>query len=67
MKDELSHKVAKGFVLFFFAGFCALWAQNSGHNAWGWFFLGLLFSIITVTVLLYKNAEDRLRSTSSSP
>jgi len=67
LKDELSHKIAKGFVLFLFGGFCALWAQNSGRNAWGWFFLGLLFNIITVTVLLYKNAEDRLRSPSRRP
>ena len=42
-----------------FGAFCALWAQNTGRNAWLWFFLGLFFSVITVIVLLAKNANDR--------
>jgi Na+/melibiose symporter-like transporter len=46
-------------VLILFGAFCALWAQNTGRNAWSWFFLGLAFSVITVAVLLFKNAEDR--------
>ena len=50
-----------GGVLFLFAAFCALWAQNTGRNAWLWFFLGLLFSVITVLVLLAKNSEDLKR------
>ena len=41
-----------------FAAFCALWAQNTRRSAWLWFFLGLLFSVITVIVLLYKNSQD---------
>ena len=48
-------------ALFLFGAFCALWAQNTGRSAWLWFFLGLLFSVITVLFLLAKNAED-LRS-----
>lgn len=37
-----------------------LLAQDSdSRNAWLWFFLGLLFSVITVLVLLYKNSQDR--------
>jgi hypothetical protein len=47
-----------GITLFLFGAFCALWAQNSGRNSWLWFFLGLFFSIITVLVLLVKNAGD---------
>jgi hypothetical protein len=39
--------------------FCALWAQNSGRNPWLWFFSGLVFSVVAVLVLLYKNANDR--------
>ena len=45
--------------LFLFGAFCALWAQNTGRNPWLWFFLGLLFSVITILVLLSKNSEDR--------
>ena len=48
-----------GLVLFLFGGFCAIWAQNTKRNPWMWFFLGLLFSVITVLFLLYKNADDR--------
>jgi hypothetical protein len=47
-----------GAALFLYGVFCALWAQNTGRNAWLWFFLGLLFSVITVLVLLYRNSED---------
>ena len=48
----------QGLALFLFGAFCALWAQNSGRNSWLWFFLGLFFSVITVLVLLEKNAGD---------
>jgi len=60
--DRLEHhhdKDAGGLALFLFGAFSALWAQNTGRNAWLWFFLGLFFSVITVLVLLYKNAQDR--------
>jgi tetrahydromethanopterin S-methyltransferase subunit G len=46
-------------VLFFFAVFCALWAQNTDRNPWLWFFLGLFFHVVTALVLLFKNAVDR--------
>lgn len=39
--------------------FCALWAQNTGRNAWLWFFVGLFFNAIAVFVVLFKNAYDR--------
>lgn len=45
-------------LAFLFGAFCALWAQTTGRNPWLWFFLGLFFSVITVIVLLYKNAQD---------
>ena len=48
-----------GVVVFLFGVFCALWAQNTGRNAWLWFFMGVFFNIITVLVLLSKNADDR--------
>jgi hypothetical protein len=51
--------VGGGLVLFFFAVFCALWAQNTGRSAWLWFFLGLFFHIITALVLLTKNSNDK--------
>jgi Na+/melibiose symporter-like transporter len=49
----------QGLVLFLFGAFCALWARNSGRNAWLWFFLGLFFSVIAVLFLLRKNSQDR--------
>ena len=67
--SQLEHRVStleqkirqvgdQGLVLILFGAFCALWAQNSGRSAWLWFFLGLLFSCITVFVLLWKNSDD---------
>ncbi len=61
--QQLSSKVKEanriGFPLFLFGAFCALWAQNTGRSAWGWFFLGALFNVITVVVLLAKNSSDK--------
>jgi len=59
----LEQKIAKlgsdqGPTLILFAAFCALWAQNTGRSGWLWFFLGLLFSFITILVLLWKNSQD---------
>jgi len=48
-----------GVAVFLFGAFCALWAQNTGRNPWSWFFLGMLFNVITVLVLLSKNSNDR--------
>lgn len=64
--DRLGHRASQGAVLFLYGVFCALWAQNTGRNATGWFFLGLFFNFITVLVLLYKNAEDRKRPTAAT-
>ena len=47
-----------GGLLFLFGAFCALWAQNTGRNAWLWFFLGFAFSVIAVLFLLTKNSSD---------
>jgi hypothetical protein len=55
-------KESTGAVLFLFGIFCALWAQNTNRNPWLWFFLGLLFSIITGLVLLAKNSDDRKKA-----
>lgn len=49
---------------------CALWAQNTARNSWLWFFMGLIFSLITVFVMLHKNAGDikaQKRMAHSSP
>jgi len=60
---RLEHKAAAdegvGVAVFVCAAFCALWAQNTGRNAWLWFFFGLFLSVIAVFVLLYKNSNDR--------
>jgi len=50
------------FVLIIFGAFSALWAQNTGRNPWLWFFLGYVFSIITVIVILVKNPRSRRQS-----
>jgi hypothetical protein len=34
-------------------------AWGPPHSAWLWFFMGFLFNIVTVLVLLSKNADDR--------
>jgi len=47
-------------VFFLYAGFCALWAQNTNRNPWLWFFAGFLFSVIAVVTLLIKNRDDRV-------
>jgi hypothetical protein len=47
---------------------CAWWAQNTARNAWLWFFAGLIFSVISLLVLLHKNAEDiRARGAAARP
>ena len=62
LSNEMRENVSNGGLAMLFGGFCALWAQNTGRNAWLWFFLGLIFSVITVLVLLYKNSTDRCLS-----
>lgn len=50
--------MATGF-LFLTGVFCALWAQNTNRNPWLWFFLGVIFSGLTLVILLANNAADR--------
>lgn len=59
LENNLSSHADKGAVILLFGAFCALWAQNTRRNAWLWFFLGALFNVITVLVLLHKNSRDR--------
>ena len=59
LESKIRDDAAAGAVAFLFGAFCALWAQNTGRSAWEWFFLGLFFAPITVTVLLVKNAGER--------
>ncbi|MEM6553620.1 MAG: hypothetical protein AAF750_16000 [Planctomycetota bacterium] len=58
--DRKIEDVAPGLFCAFLAGvFCALWAQNTKRNPWVWFFLGVLFHVITLLVLLYKNSRSQ--------
>ena len=66
IESTIDDLASAGFVIFLFGAFCALWAQNSGRNAWLWFFLGAFFSIVTVLVLLSKNSADRNDSRTSA-
>jgi hypothetical protein len=58
---SIAHSETGDAALFLFGAFCALWAQNTNRNAWLWFFVGVLFNVITVIVLLVKNSNDRRR------
>jgi outer membrane murein-binding lipoprotein Lpp len=48
---------AVALVLMLCGAFCALWAQQTGRNAWLWFFAGLFLNFFTILVLLWKNGE----------
>jgi hypothetical protein len=54
-------------ILFLFAAFCALWAQNTNRSAVLWFFLGWFFHVIAVVVLLAKNSDDRREARGDPP
>lgn len=58
LEDRTAYFGTSGVLAFFFGAFCALWAQNTGRNAWLWFFLGFFLSVIAVLVLLRRNARD---------
>jgi hypothetical protein len=60
-ESTLRNNSSDGAVVFLYGAFCALWAKNTGRSAWLWFFMGLLFSVFTVIVLLSKNSEDQKR------
>jgi hypothetical protein len=59
LEHRIPYHTDEGVALWLFGAFCALWAQNTGRNPWLWFFLGMFFSVITVLVLLKKNADDK--------
>ena len=63
LEHRIPFRTGDGYAIYLFGAFCALWAQNTGRNPWLWFFLGLLFSVITVLVLLSKNADDKKAKT----
>lgn len=63
LETAVEDKAGMAGIVFLYGIFCALWAQNTGRGPWLWFFLGLLFNVITVIVLLVKNADDRKRQT----
>jgi hypothetical protein len=58
LEEKIQQAGDQGPALFLSGAFCALWAQNSGRSGWLGFSLGLLFSVITVLVLLAKNSGD---------
>ncbi len=58
LKSNFNSYASSALVTFLFGAFCALWAQNTNRNPWLWFFAGAVFSIITICLLLYDNAND---------
>jgi hypothetical protein len=68
LRSQVGHvgqKAPMGLVMTLYAGFCALWASNSGRSATKWFFLGLLFSVFAMGFLLYYNKQDRDQAATS--
>lgn len=64
----MEHNFAtQGMVSFLFGIFCAYWAQETGRNAWLWFFFGLFLPPIAGIVLCIKNSSDKKEVTSSLP
>jgi outer membrane murein-binding lipoprotein Lpp len=59
LENRVTSHAADGVAVFVAGAFCALWAQNTGRSAWAWFFLGMLFNVVTLLVLLYKNSNDK--------
>ncbi len=60
-ESTLRDNGSDGAVVFLYGAFCALWAKNTGRSAWLWFFMGIIFNVFTVVVLLYKNGQDPKR------
>ena len=58
--SPVSSDVSTGGVAILFGAFCALWAQNTKRNALLWFFLGVIFNVIAILVLLYKNSKPEV-------
>ena len=58
--SPVSSDVSTGGVAILFGAFCALWAQNTKRNALLWFFLGVIFNVIAILVLLYKNSRPEV-------
>jgi len=57
-KESTNSSYALGLVVFLFGGVCAIWAQNTDRNPWKWFFLGLLFNVFALGVVLFQNGRD---------
>lgn len=57
----------QGIVLVLFGTVCALWAQNTGRHPGLWFVLGVVGSVITVFVVLYKNAREHAHRGAIAP
>ena len=65
VSNRLSDRATEGSVAFLGGAICALWAKNSGRNAWIWFFWGAVLMPITILIMLYKNAQDVDQSSST--
>ena len=59
LKTVIPRGSSEGAALFLCGAFFTLWAQNTGRNPWLWFFAGIIFSFVTILVLLAKNSDDR--------
>jgi hypothetical protein len=57
MELQMDSNQTSGLLVFFFAIFCAYWAQITQRNYWLWFFAGLIFAPVTGIVLLIKNSK----------
>ena len=58
LEQDYGVTASRAAVLVLFGTVCALWAQSTRRNPGLWFVLGVVGSVLTVFVLLYKNARD---------
>ena len=63
--DHTQAKIRNGInlvcILFLFGAFCAIWAQNTARNPLLWFAVGACFNLVTVAIILRKNAKTHRR------
>lgn len=62
-ENELVRNVTTAvLVMFLFASFCAIWAQNCERNTFLWFFFGFLFNVVAViSILAWFNPQNKQR------
>lgn len=56
--DKMPIGTTAGALSMLFGAFCALWAQNTRRNTFGWFVIGALGTVLAVLAVLWNNHYD---------